>query len=242
MDRVTRVLLDEFVTENGLNSLDDDEAFEHFTSYLLVSSHYSNSVEAGDVVVGAGGDCGIDAIAVLVNGTIVTEPEEVEDLASTNGYLNVTFVFVQAERSESFETAKIGQFTFGVRDFFSEKPQLQQNEPVRHYCSIARELLNRSRLFKAGNPQCHLYYATTGRWTDDADLTARRNAGRADVEAIGIFRRVTFECIGVDRLQQLYREAQNAVLTEIVFPARTVIPEIPGVDQAYLGYCLPRSF
>ena len=84
-------------------------------------------------MVGAGGDSGMDAIAVIVNGAIVTEPEEIEDLATTNGYLDVSFVFTQAERSATFETAKIGQFAFGVRDFFSENPQLPQNDRIKHY-------------------------------------------------------------------------------------------------------------
>jgi len=57
---------------------------------------------------------------------------------------------------------------------------------------------------------------------------------------LGLFRKVGFECVDADWLQRLYRESQNAVATEIVFAQRTVIPEIPGVEQAYLGL-LPAS-
>ena len=118
MDRITKSLLKEFVAENDLESLPEDTAFEHFSGYLTTSSHYSESFSSDDIAVGAGGDCGVDCISIIVNGSLVTEPEEIQDLAETNGYLDVHFIFVQAERSSSFESAKIGQFGFGVTDFF----------------------------------------------------------------------------------------------------------------------------
>ena len=240
MDRITKALLDEFIQQNALGVLPEDKAFEHFAGYLVTAGHYPESFATDDISVGAGGDCGIDCISVIVNGSLVTEPEEIEDLASTNGYLDVTFVFTQAERSPGFETAKIGQFAFGVRDFFSDRPQLPRNDKMQFYGRIWQSILERSRLFKKGNPQCFLYYVTTGKWTDDQNLSIRRDAARKDVEDLGLFRRVVFDCIDAERLQRLYRESQNAVSVEITFSQNTVIPDIPGVDQAYLGL-LPAS-
>lgn len=242
MDRITKALLDEFVAQNSLQALGEDRAFEHFTGYLVTSAHLPESFTTYDISVGAGGDCGIDCIAVLVNGSLITEPEEIEDLATTNGYLDVTFVFTQAERSAGFETAKIGQFGFGVLDFFSERPQLPRNERMIDYDRIWKAILERSRFFKKGNPQCFLYYATTGRWTDDANLVIRRDAVKKDLEDTGLFRHVGFDCIGADRLQNLYRESQNAVSVEVTFSERTVIPDIPGVEQAYLGLLPAKEF
>lgn len=235
MDRITKALLDEFIQQNGLETLPEDKAFEHFAGYLVTAGHYPDSFSTDDICIGAGGDCGIDCITVLVNGSLVTEPEEIEDLASTNAYLDITFVFTQAERSPGFETAKIGQFAFGVRDFFSDRPQLPRNDKMQFYGRIWQTILERSRFFKKGNPQCFLYYVTTGKWTDDQNLSIRRDAARKDVDDLGLFRRVVFECVDAERLQRLYRESQNAVAVEITFSERTVIPDIPGVEQAYLG-------
>lgn len=243
MDRITKALLTEFVEQNSLQALSEETAFEHFCGYLVTSRHYSaESFSSDDIAVGAGGDCGIDCISVVVNGTLVTEPEEIADLGETNSYLDVTFVFSQAERSSSFETAKIGQFVFGVCDFFAERPQLAANDRVKHYTRITKEIFDRSRLFKKGNPQCLLYYVTTGKWTDDTNLVTRRDAGRQDVEGLGLFRKVVAECIDADQLQRLYRESQNAIATEVLFSERTVIPEIPGVEQAYIGLLSAPQF
>jgi len=234
MDRITKSLLDEFVQQGGLK-LAEDTAFEHFAGYLTVGIHHSETIDTDDISTGAGGDCGIDCIAIIVNGCLITEPEEIEDLAETNGMLDVDFVLVQAERSTSFESSKIGQFGFGVQDLFSERPSLPQNESIQKASAIISEIFSRSARFKRGNPSCHLYYVTTGRWTGDQNLDARRKSVIQDLEGLGIFKNVTFDCVDADQIQRLYRTSKNAVTREIVLSERTVIPEIPNVDQAYLG-------
>lgn len=235
MDRITQALLSEFIRQHSLSSLPLEKAFEHFVSYLVTSGHYPESFSTDEITVGAGGDCGIDSITIIVNGMLITEPEEIEDLANSNGYLDVSFVFTQAESSSRFEASKIGQFGFGITDFFSERPQLPQNDKVKQYWRIMQEIYERSRLFKKGNPQCFLSYVTTGRWTGDANLTTRKDAVKRDLEELSIFRKIVFECIDAERLQQLYRDAQNAISVEITFSEKTVIPDIPGVEQSYLG-------
>src|SRR6266849_5032923 len=113
MDRITSALLAEFSRENQLEHLPEDARFEHFATYLAVSRHLSETFDTVDLSTGYGGDTDIDALATIVNGTLVSDPELVNELAETNGYLDVTFVFVQAERSATFEAAKIGTFGFG---------------------------------------------------------------------------------------------------------------------------------
>lgn len=41
MDRITKALLDEFIQQNGLETLPEDKAFEHFTIHSL--KHVFNS-------------------------------------------------------------------------------------------------------------------------------------------------------------------------------------------------------
>lgn len=235
MDRITKSLLDDFVKQNGLGNLPEETAFEHFTGYLVTSEHYTENFNSDDIHVGAGGDCGIDSIAIIVNGSLVTEPEEIEDLENTNGYLDVTFIFNQAERSSGFETAKIGQFSFGVMDFFSTRPSLPQNDDVKNKFRITNEIFSKSSKFKKGNPQCYLYYTTTGKWTSDTNLTVRKDAVIADLQNLNLFRKVDFEFIDAEKIQTLFRQTKNAIATEISFPERTVLPELPGIEQAYLG-------
>lgn len=92
MDRITTSLLKEFSKEHGLDDLEEFKQFEHFGAYLLTSRHHTDSFVTEDICIGDGGDIGIDGLSIIINGCIVTEPEEVSDLFETNGYLDVTFI------------------------------------------------------------------------------------------------------------------------------------------------------
>jgi len=113
MDRITTSLLSEFCSENDLESQPEHRQFEHFACYLAVNRNYTETFDTADVVTGGGNDLGIDGIACIVNGTLVTDPDLIRELADTNGYIDAIFVFVQADRSSSFESAKLGTFAPG---------------------------------------------------------------------------------------------------------------------------------
>ena len=97
-----------------------------------------------------------------------------------------------------------------------------------------------SSRFTRGNPACQLYYVTTGRWVDDVNLVARQQAVVDDLMTTRLFRDVEFIDVDADTIQRLYNQTKNAISRDITFAARTALPEIPGVDEAYLGL-LPAS-
>lgn len=240
MDRITSSLLEEFSKEFGIEKLPEDQRFEHFAAYLTSTRFLSETFDTRDIVLGAGGDTGIDALAIIVNGALVTDPEMIEELSVTNGFVDATFIFVQAERSSNFETSKIGQFEFGINDFFREKPKLPRNDAIKSAAEIMAEVYNRSSKFKRGNPVCRAFYVTTGRWTGDKNLEARRSAVVEDLQQLNLFREVEFQCIGADVIQRLFQQTRNAVARDFTFAERVIVPEINGVKEAYLGL-LPVS-
>lgn len=242
MDRITQSLLTEFSDSAGTNNLPEDQRFEHFGAFLAVSRHFAETFDTREVVTGAGDDTGLDAIAILVNGALVTDPELVEELAQTNGHVDATFVFIQAKRSASFETSQIGHFGFGVSDFFKEKPTITRNQAVSDAAEIMAAIYARSSKFKKGNPACRLYYMTTGRWTGEPKLDARRKAVLDDLEQLNIFRDIEFIPVGASEIQKFYNQTKNAIARDFVFPDRTVLPEMPGVKEAYLGFLPAKDF
>lgn len=232
MDRVSESLLNEFSESRELSHLAEDKRFEHFVAFISVSQHYGNTFDTDDVLVGS--STGIDAIATIVNGNIVTDIEELDE--ADIGELDVTFVIVQADRGPSFDAGKIGNFGFAALDFFKEQPELTRNEQLKAAAEIMAEVYKRATKFKRGIPACRLYYATTGKWTDDAILDARRRTVVSDLEATNLFREVTFTPLGADGIQRLYMQTKNAISREFTFNKRLTMPELPGVTQAYLGY------
>lgn len=119
MDRVTESLLKEFSDERGLTNLAEDKRFEHFVSFITVGRHYNESFDTADLLVGSA--TGIDAVATIVNGDLVTDAESLAELDEA-GELDVTFVFVQADRGSGFDAAKLGNFGYAALDFFSMNP------------------------------------------------------------------------------------------------------------------------
>lgn len=242
MDRITASLLSEFSLENDLQRLPEDQQSEHFACYLAISRNYTETFDTADVVLGGGNDLGSDGIACIVNGTLVIDPDLVEELANTNGYIDAVFVFVQADRSSSFQSTKLGTFAFGVWDFFSDSPRLPRNAAVTSSAEVMAEVYKFSSKFKNGNPICRLYYMTTGKWTGDLNLEGRRQAEIQDITDLRLFRDVEIVPIDADKIQRFYNETKNKISREFVFPVRTVIPDIPGVNEAYLGLIPARDF
>jgi hypothetical protein len=236
MDRTTIGLLGEFCKEFELSALPEDKQFEHFASYVAVRRHYSETAfHPRDLVTGDGGDTGIDGVAVIVNNNLVTDIDDIDEILSINGYLDVTFIFIQAERSANFEAAKIGTFGFGVRDFFGSGT-LVRNEPIQNFCKIVNAIFAKSAPFTKGNPVIIMYYVTTGRWQGDQNLVARYQAEENYLRDTGNFRSVVLVPVGADYVQRLYNQTKNAITKEFVFDQKTVVPNINKVQQAYLGF------
>lgn len=242
MDRISESLLSEFSKEHGLEHLPEDKRFEHLACFITVRKHYPESFNTEDIVTGSGGDTGIDGIGIVVNGSLVTDVEAFEEDADKASYLDVVFVFTQAEMSPGFSAGTIGNFGFGVQDFFRDEPSLKRNEKVADAAEIMDAIYKRSSKFRRGTPVSRLYYVTTGKWQGDPTLEARRANVVSDLEATGQFREVTFTPVDAEGLQKLYTQAKNAISRTFTFLNKTVVPEVPGVKEAYLGFLPVEEF
>jgi hypothetical protein len=234
MDMITESLLDQFSKEQEL-TLPKDQRFEHFAAYITVRRQHGETFDTDDVVTGKGGDTGIDGFAALVNGNLVTTVDDLDEIAESAAYLDVVFVFVQAVQTSSFDGMKIGNFGYGVLDFFSYAPKLKRNDKIDDAAVLMRAIYKRAAKFKRGNPACKLYYVTTGKWEDDANLVARKDTVIADLAATNLFSAVDFYPVGATGIQKLYAQAKNAIARDFTFQNRTVVPVIAGVKDAYLG-------
>lgn len=241
MDRITKSLLDEFSRDYGLGDLSEDDRFEHLASYVTVHRQYSETFDTSEIVLGDK-SMGIDAIAMIINGNLITDVDSFNELGDEASYLDVTFIFVQADRGPGFDTAKIGNFGFSVLDFFKDTPTLPRNKEIKEAAKLMAAIYDKSSKFKRGNPACRLYYVTTGKWTGDQALEARRANVVSDLIALRVFREVSLTPVGADTLQILFSETKNSIHREFLFPNRTPIPEVEGVKEAYLGFVAAPTF
>jgi hypothetical protein len=186
MDRITESMLEEFSSEHGVATLSESDRFEHFASYATVQRLHAETFDTSDIVLGHH-EPGIDGIAIIVNGLLTPDVDAFLAIADTATALEVAFIFVQADKSRSFATGKMGNFIFAVRDFFKDAPQLPGSDRVKELAEVQRAIYGQSVKFKRANPSCYLFYVTTGQWTGDIQLEARRQAGIAELQADSIF-------------------------------------------------------
>jgi len=190
MNLVTTSLLTEFSKEFELEGLPEDDRFEMLASYITTKRHYTETFSPSDIVLGNDIQ-GIDSVAAIVNGVLITEPDALEELvASGADYLEVVFIFVQAKRSSTFEAVQMGGFGYAVEQFFVPNSVLSKTPALASAIAVMRGIYDRSSKFKRGNPVIRLYYVTTGRWTDDPVLEERRQRVASDQSWLGLSEQV----------------------------------------------------
>ena len=236
LDQITKALVDEFLHGADMPATDAPQDFERFTAFVTVSPQIDAAIDYENVMTGKGNDTGLDAIAIVVNGELVTDPDEVDTLAGTASALDVNYIFVQAETTTTFSTQKVGQIAYGVKDFFSESPTLRRNDVVSAAADVSRKLLENARLFRNHNPTCSVFYATAGRWSDDSDMNARLKSAQQDLDELNLFSKVQFLAVDARELQRRYQSLRAGIEKEFTFQNRVALPEMDRVAESHLGY------
>ena len=236
MDRIVQSYIDDFLKSQQIDEKDSSKQFEMFSSYCAVAQQYTEVFDLNDILTGAGGDCGIDGIAIIANGTIISSKEEVDDLIELNkGLSDMLFVFIQSKTSSGFSSSEMGTFGAGVVDFFSETPQFVRNQFIQEKSDLINYIFNKAVHFKS-KPCCFLYYVTTGKWVDDQNCVARKNMIIHDLEELDLFKEVQFIPVDVKLIQKYYRNTIDVIETEIDFSQKVLLPDILKIKQSYLGY------
>jgi hypothetical protein len=235
MDKIVKSILDEFVKTENLEGLETSEAFVNLANYCTLAGEIPDTVDIGDVSTDDGDDGGIDGFALVVNGNLVTDEEELEDILLAAKYIEATYYFVQSKTSEKFDGGEMGTFLFGVREFFNDGRKIRFNAGVQEKIALSDSLYRRAAKMTKGNPTLRLYYVTTGKWTEDQTLLARISVEKDALLATNLFREVIFTAVDAQHLTRLYRAAKNRIEVEVNFPTKVPLPDINGVQQAFLG-------
>lgn len=235
MDKITKSLLDTFSAQYEIEKLGEPAQFEHFANYAIISKLNRSSFELEDIHTGKGGDCAIDGLCLVVNGKIITDIDELEEVVEGPGHLDADIIYIQSKTTSSFNGSDIGSFIHGVKDFLSDEPSLVQNDKVKKMKSLWEGVISMSAYMVNRRPHCRLYYVCTGYWADDQNLQAVIDSGKKEIETIGIFDDVSITPNGATEIQKLYHETKNKLSTTITFQNRITLPDIDGVKEAYLG-------
>lgn len=238
-DPILMTWIKAFAQERGLTVTDQrlSKIFEMFSAYSILRKYHDfEAVEPDNqVAVGGAGDGGLDAVAILLNQTLVRSMEDVDAFLQPNRRFNVEFIFVQAKLSKNFHTADIGHFADGVKSFFDFKndSSVTWNSELTALRTISKHLLYETTWHR--NPDCYLYYVNTGKWQQPQDPTQRIDQKKQDLEELHLFDKVHLTPIDSDTLKSICRDLKYSAEKDIEFPNCATFPEIEGVQQAYIG-------
>lgn len=218
----------------------DAEDFEKFAAYSILRKVYGHEFDLDDILIGAGDDTGIDALAIIVNGSLVNTIEDIKELEEKNNYLDVSYIFIQAKTSSSFDAAYMGTFCRGVEDFFLDTFKLRRNEKICHKVELHNFLMERVISFTS-NPQCIYYYVSTGYWDDS--LSDQKNIldnTKNVLTKASLFSNVSYKVCGANEINTLYKESTKQLSVQILFSSKATLPPIPSVQSSHIGV-LPIS-
>jgi hypothetical protein len=234
MDRITKQLLADFLNAQEIEAKKESDDFEDFCNYTIVSNEYNKTFDINTVSTGSGSDTGIDGIAVIVNGHLVEDSDEIDDLLESNGFIDVTYIFIQAKTSSNFDTKEMHSFYFGVSDFFSESPQLPRNDEIKRLSELSEYIIENASDFKE-NPKCKTFFITTGVVNEDQNISAVKQSSIDTLRTYNLFENIEAHTLGANELGKLYRKTKNPISCSFTFSNKVTLPEIDGIDQSYYG-------
>lgn len=247
-NKIIQGYLKDFSEDFGFSEkLEESKLFEHFGNFCILSkihpeAFYNDNFKIQDLNVGKSNDTGIDGLSIVVNDHIVWSIQEIEDLVKRNNQkLDVRFIFIQSKTSSNFDSGQIGNFIYGVKDFFKDEPSLVTNNDLEELREIKEYIYNNSILMDI-SPTCELYYITTGIWKNDTNLVGRIKSELNDLQVRGIFSRVDLIPVDANKLENFYKEIKNKVTKEIEFDKHTSLPKIEGVTESYIGIISANEF
>lgn len=237
-DEILKSFLSGFCDQNNFIALNEDEQFEMFSNFNVVSKLYPREVNVEDLSTGGQNDLAIDGAAIIVNGTIVRSEEEIDFLRERNGTLDVAFALIQSKNSHKFKSEQIGNFIFGVKSLFDDNPSIPENEQITRIRHLKNHIYQYSIDFEEP-PTLKLYFVTTGEWKEPEQIVGKVERELKELDNRQLFKnKAKIEFYDAERLKLTYRELSRKSVKEVPFNNHVALPDMPSelnVRQSFIG-------
>ena len=132
MSKTDNKVLDQILSQKKAElapDMSDAEYFEIFVSQHVLRAFTLDSDEIQSGLVDGAGDGGIDAIYLIVNGRLIREIEEAEDLKALKQNVQVDLIVIQASTETSFNLKRIIRLKDTAEDILTlDRPPSQFSE------------------------------------------------------------------------------------------------------------------
>lgn len=236
MHKVLLSYLGQFSKEQAIEKLDEADRFERFTNFCIVSRFFPDQFDVDEITTGDD-DWSIDGAAVIIGEELVLTADDAESVfrrMRPKQSVSVQYMFCQAKRTEGFDGGDMLKFGTGVAGIFSDAAQ-PTDAVLREIVGIHDVVVDNLSKVQNGRPDCQLYYATTGIWHAPDDLNRLINTLTQQLHDTGFFNVVQFLPVDREDLIDYWMQTRNPVQATFTVRGYIPIPEIVGVEEAYLS-------
>lgn len=234
MNQIIKGFLNEHINEYGISSYEEKDAFEHFINRCIVTKYTLERFDPHDIMTDSG-EIGLDGVAIIINRQVVTSIQEAQIIYSQNTTIDISFVFIQAKRSDSFNGGEMSTFTKGVRHFFEDASvRPRTNEKMENLISI-KDFIYSKVVNYDRKPALVLCYACCGKWNPDNNLQNTIQSDKTYFENTGDFEFVDYQPYDQNQIITLFKEMRRKIQKEFIMEKRMPFFSMPGIKEAYFG-------
>lgn len=243
MHRIIKSNLKTFCEEHSISEiLEESKQFEYFVNFCIIHEVYGDDFDVWNVT-SADDDQGIDGIAFLIDGELVTTYDEAMSAFSRHKRdIQVDIYFIQAKTSESFNRGEILKFGDGVEDFSKDISSLPQGEFIKSQKYIFNLLFEKVDKIANGSPNIHLRYVCTSENEIAKEIEATKQNIITNLIRTHLFFKVDFEYLGVDELSKLWTKSRNALSANIPTITFLSFPRMKDIVQSYLTIVSAKQY
>jgi|GEM_PF-6106678 len=228
-------------------SISESKLFAKFVNYTILKSYQPNVVSdlSGNILdlvdVDGSNDMGIDAIAIAVNGELITSIEQIKSIIKEQSGLGITFILIQSKCSKKIDAGEFGKFADGVEDYFDNEHNEPHNEEIESWIKI-KEYIYEETLGKwERSPKIQLFYASATDSDDTEHITGKAKNLEKNLKA-----KKCDDCeiifLNAKKLFKLYQESKNEFQVEIEVKDSFQIDEAEGVIESQVILCRAKNF
>jgi hypothetical protein len=155
MNPVVSAQLKSFSDANPSQNLGSTDLFEVFSSHAILNGIFSESIDPFQTHLQST-EFGIDAIAILIQGDLCIDTDDVSEALSHGVSHEISFNLFQSKTSEKLDYGDMSKFFDGVYDFFTNA--YVEPSPQITDLMAAKDVIYSAPLKR--NPVARLFYVT----------------------------------------------------------------------------------
>ena len=240
---ILRAKLANYADKYELESLKQDEQFERFVNYHIISQQHpnafsTNSEDLEKISIGGSNDLGFDGIAISLNNNLIYSIQDIDDILACQNKAQFHITFIQSKNKSGFNLGEFTTFAAGILDFLQEKVEAPANKGIQYWHEIYTYIVSGKIVRKwISNPSIECDYVTTGKWDENAHIKAHEKNIKRQINEKHSWEDIAFHYIDGNKMLDIINGNENLYTTTLDVVDTMSLPEVKNVDDSTVAVC-----